>query len=80
MTHVVSRTCANAPKHHAITYSDLERVGRGLYRRLTSAVRNLGSRLGELLGWQQRLDTELPPDAFPSLSWLPLGFPLGSQG
>jgi len=31
-THVVSRMCANAPDHHAVTYSDLERVGHGIYR------------------------------------------------
>jgi hypothetical protein len=31
-THVTSRLCANAPDHHAITYSDLERTGRGTYR------------------------------------------------
>lgn len=31
-THVVSRMCANAPRHHAVTYSDLERVDRGCYR------------------------------------------------
>lgn len=31
-THVVSRMCANAPAHHAVTFDDLERVGRGVYR------------------------------------------------
>ncbi len=31
-THVTSRMCADAPDHHAKTYDDLERVGRGLYR------------------------------------------------
>ena len=31
-THVVSRLCVNAPDHHATTYSDFERVDRGLYR------------------------------------------------
>lgn len=31
-THVVSRMCANAPDHHAVTYGDLERVDAGLYR------------------------------------------------
>lgn len=31
-THVASRMCADAPRHHAVTYSDLERVGRGRYR------------------------------------------------
>ena len=32
-THVSSRMCANAPDHHGTTYADLERVGRGRYRR-----------------------------------------------
>ena len=32
-THVVSWMCADAPGHHGVTYDDLERVGRGLYRR-----------------------------------------------
>jgi len=31
-THVTSRMCANSPDHHAVTYPDLERTGRGLYR------------------------------------------------
>ncbi len=31
-THIVSRMCSNAPDHHAVVYSDLERVGPGLYR------------------------------------------------
>ena len=31
-THVVSRMCAEAPDHHAVTYSDLERVDAGRYR------------------------------------------------
>lgn len=31
-THITSRMCANAPKHHAVTYDDLERVGEGVYR------------------------------------------------
>lgn len=33
-THVVSVMCVNAPVNHATTYRDLERVGRGTYRRL----------------------------------------------
>jgi len=33
-THVTSRLCANSPGHHAVTYNDLERVERGVYRRL----------------------------------------------
>jgi hypothetical protein len=36
-THVTSRLCANAPDHHAVTYSDFEHVGSpasGLYRLL----------------------------------------------
>jgi hypothetical protein len=32
-THVVSRMCADAPDHHAVTYDDLERVADGRYRR-----------------------------------------------
>src|SRR5436309_9380998 len=31
-THIVSRLCANAPDHHAVTYPDLERTDRGAYR------------------------------------------------
>ena len=31
-THVVSRMCANAPDHHAVTYPDLERIAPGRYR------------------------------------------------
>ena len=31
-THVTSRMCANAPKHHAVKFDDLERVARGIYR------------------------------------------------
>jgi hypothetical protein len=31
-THITSRLCANAPDHHAVTYSDLERIARGVYR------------------------------------------------
>lgn len=30
-THIVSRMCANAPKHHGTKYDDLLRVGRGTY-------------------------------------------------
>lgn len=32
-THVTSRMCADAPAHHGVVYADLERVGRGRYRR-----------------------------------------------
>lgn len=32
-THITSRMCGDAPNHHAVTYNDLERVGRGVYRR-----------------------------------------------
>ncbi len=32
-THIVSAMCVNAPANHAVRYPDLERVGRGLYRR-----------------------------------------------
>lgn len=31
-THVTSRMCRNAPSNHQVTYRDLDRVGRGLYR------------------------------------------------
>jgi len=31
-THVVSRCCSNAPRHHGTKYDDLERIGSGLYR------------------------------------------------
>ncbi|MHA6510731.1 TY-Chap2 family putative peptide chaperone [Tessaracoccus sp. Y1736] len=31
-THVVSRMCANAPVHHTVVYTDLERVSHGRYR------------------------------------------------
>ena len=31
-THITSRMCRNAPKHHGTTYDDLERVDRGVYR------------------------------------------------
>lgn len=36
-THVVSLMCANAPVNHGTTYRDLERVDRGIYRRLMAA-------------------------------------------
>lgn len=32
--HVTSRCCANAPNHHAVTYRDFKRIGRGVYRLL----------------------------------------------
>ena len=32
-THIVSRMCVDSPDHHASVYPDLERVGRGCYRR-----------------------------------------------
>lgn len=35
-TEIVSRMCADAPKHHALVYTDLERVSRGRYRRQRS--------------------------------------------
>ena len=31
-THISSRMCADAPDNHAVTYTDLDRVGRGVYR------------------------------------------------
>lgn len=33
-THVNSAMCVNAPANHPVRYPDLERVGRGLYRRV----------------------------------------------
>ncbi len=33
-THIVSVMCVNAPVNHAVRYDDLERVGRGQYRRV----------------------------------------------
>jgi hypothetical protein len=35
-THISSRLCLNAPKHHAVRYPDFERTARGTYR-LTTA-------------------------------------------
>ena len=32
-THISSRMCAEAPANHGTVYADLERVGRGRYRR-----------------------------------------------
>lgn len=43
--HVVSAMCVNAPPNHAVRYPDLERVGRGLYRRIASTPR--GRRRGQ---------------------------------
>jgi hypothetical protein len=31
-THITSRCCRNAPKNHAVTYEDFERIARGCYR------------------------------------------------
>jgi hypothetical protein len=31
-THVTSRCCRNAPKNHAVTYEDFERIGSNAYR------------------------------------------------
>jgi len=31
-THVTSRMCANAPKHHATKFNDFERISHGIYR------------------------------------------------
>lgn len=31
-THITSRMCGDSPDHHGITYDDLERVERGVYR------------------------------------------------
>ncbi len=35
-THVVSRMCRNAPKHHAKKYDDFERIDYGSYRLVQS--------------------------------------------
>jgi hypothetical protein len=32
-THVLSRMCRQAAANHAVVYPDLDRVGRGVYRR-----------------------------------------------
>ena len=37
-THVTSRLCANTADHHAVTYSDLERIGHGRYRIITESM------------------------------------------
>ncbi|MFJ5770990.1 hypothetical protein [Psychrobacillus sp. NPDC093180] len=31
-THIISKCCANAPKHHGTVSNDFERIGRGIYR------------------------------------------------
>lgn len=31
-THITSRCCINAPKHHQTTFDDYERIDRGIYR------------------------------------------------
>ena len=31
-THVTTRMCRDAPKHHGVTYDDLDRVANGMYR------------------------------------------------
>jgi len=31
-THITSRCCFNAPKHHASIYDDYERINKGVYR------------------------------------------------
>lgn len=33
-THIVSAMCVNAPPNHKVRYPDLQRVRRGLYRRV----------------------------------------------
>ena len=30
-THITSRMCGNAPKHHVVTYNDLTRIKLGVY-------------------------------------------------
>jgi len=37
-THITSRMCVNAPDNHAVTYPDLERLGRGRYRLLQASA------------------------------------------
>lgn len=31
-THITSKCCVNAPSHHAVVYSDFERIDKGLYK------------------------------------------------
>ena len=31
-THVASRMCVNAPKHHATKFDDFERISHGIYK------------------------------------------------
>jgi len=31
-THIVSKCCVNAPRHHAVVFNDFERIGRRLYK------------------------------------------------
>lgn len=31
-THVTSRMCVNAPKHHAVKFADFVRISRGTYK------------------------------------------------
>jgi hypothetical protein len=31
-THITSKCCRNAPKHHAVTYNDYEALGNGEYK------------------------------------------------
>lgn len=36
-THILGPMTANSPEHHATKWSDLERIGRGIYRRFVTA-------------------------------------------
>ncbi len=38
-TEIVSRLCKNAPVHHATAYSDLERIGHGIYKKVDGESR-----------------------------------------
>lgn len=31
-THISSRLCVNSPENHAVTYDDIERIDRGIYK------------------------------------------------
>jgi hypothetical protein len=43
-THITSRLCVDAPKHHAVRYPDLERTARGTYRLTTARKATDGGR------------------------------------
>lgn len=37
-THITSKCCVNAPSHHAIVYSDFERISKGLYKLINNVT------------------------------------------